>query len=185
MVWQITEPLSFFLGKIVSPIDSSLPQTHQLTKACSRYLINLIFEQNVDHCLKYTPKGKPLLNDLNAQISISHSKEWVAVYIDLSDSGESIGIDIEGLRNNLLGISKKFVGPQDFDPQQNPENALLIWSSKEVLYKIYAEKSLDFKTHLSVQIHPQLAGQINIDSYHKQVALDHQMIEDKLLVWSL
>ncbi len=185
MVWQITEPLSFFLEKIISPIDSSLTQAHQLTKACSRYLINLIFEQNVDHCLQYTLKGKPLLNDLNAQISISHSKEWVAVYIDRSDSGESIGIDIEGLRKNILGISKKFVGPQDFDPEQNPENALLIWSSKEVLYKIYAEKSLDFKTHLSVQILPKLAGQIAIGSYHKTVVLDHQKIEDKLLVWSL
>ena len=185
MVWQITEPLTFFLEKIVSPIDTSLSQERQLTKACSRFLINLIFEQTVDHCLQYTHKGKPLLNSLNAQISISHCKEWVAVYIDRSDSDESIGIDIEGQRNKLIEMSKKFVGPKDFDPQNNPESALLIWSSKEVLYKIYAEKSLDFKTHLSVQIQPQLAGIITIDDYYKLVALDHQMIEDKLMVWSL
>jgi phosphopantetheinyl transferase len=107
------------------------------------------------------------------------------VYIDTNTNADNIGVDIEFPRPNILKLANKFISSNDIDPEENAELALLVWSSKEVLYKIYAEKALDFKTHLSVQNHNQLIGKIHNETTQKTVVLAHEYIDNKLLVWSL
>lgn len=184
-VWEISEPLSFFLEKISIHPDQTLLEEQQLCKACTRFLINRLLNKKIDNLLAYSPKGQPLLDQIQSKISISHSKNWVSVYIDTNPEASNIGIDIEFPRPNILKLASKFISPSDIDPEGKPEMALLVWSAKEVLYKIYAEKSLDFKTHLSVQNLPQLQGIIQTETTQKIVFLEHLYIDNKLLVWSL
>ena len=184
-VWEISEPLSFFLEKISIHPDQTMLEEQQLCKACTRFLINHLLNKKIDNLLAYSSKGQPLLDQIQSKISISHSKNWVSVYIDTNPEASNIGIDIEFPRPNILKLASKFISPSDIDPEGKPEMALLVWSAKEVLYKIYAEKALDFKTHLSVQNQPQLKGIIQTETTQKTVFLEHLYLDNKLLVWSL
>lgn len=100
--------------------------------------------------VRKTAHGKPVLQHLDPEISLSHSFPMVAAIIDLNQ--QQVGIDIEQKRLKVLRLKEKFmtkneiveIGPEDFT------KATLIWSAKETLYKIYAKKGLVFKEDLEI-----------------------------------
>jgi 4'-phosphopantetheinyl transferase EntD len=123
--------------------------THPAKKnefASTRYLKHLLFGT----CeIEYSPSGSPYIIGEKKYISISHSKTFVAIGVN---PDFEIGIDLEEIREKAKLTASKFVTPveaQLFDLNSTFETTLL-WSFKEVLYKLSDRKELIFKRDLLV-----------------------------------
>jgi len=95
--------------------------------------------------------GKPKLINFNYEISISHSYEYAAVVI----SGKQVGIDIEKIKDVIVGLTHKFMNDDELksiDNSSNLEKLYVYWSAKESLFKLNGKKHLNFKDEIN--IHP-------------------------------
>lgn len=94
--------------------------------------------------------GKPFLEDSNVEISISHTKDYVTIF--LHDTSP-VGIDIEIRSERVRKVADKFISDKEYiDPSQETVHQLLHWSAKESMFKLMEENEIDFKDHL--HIHP-------------------------------
>lgn len=94
--------------------------------------------------------GKPYLKDGSYHISISHTKDYVTVFLHET---YPIGIDIEIRSERVKKVADKFIGDEEYiDPSQETVHQLLHWSAKECLFKLMEENEIHFKHHL--HIHP-------------------------------
>jgi phosphopantetheinyl transferase len=105
--------------------------------------------------------GKPFLSDDSYQISISHSKNWIAV---MAHPTCSIGIDVECPNDKIQKIYTRFlsnVEQKDLSNGKNINQLLLAWSVKEALYKIIGKEAVDFANQLRIfHFEPKLSGEI-------------------------
>lgn len=94
--------------------------------------------------------GKPYLEDETYHISISHTKDYAAVFLH---EIHPVGIDIEILSERVKNVAEKFISNEEYiDPSQKIVHQLLHWSAKESLFKLMEENEIHFKHHL--HIHP-------------------------------
>ena len=133
--------------------------------------------------------GKPDLVNYDYQMSISHGKEYTAVI--LSDK-YTVGIDIESIRPDLDRIKQKFMSTEELarlSEDRYLAQILIYWSAKEVLYKIYAKRKLDFRAHMGIdefdiQDEGQLRGWVRKGSYDRYFDLGYRCTEDYILVYA-
>ena len=87
-------------------------------------------EQRAD--LSYTKNGAPFFNNLDQDISISHSQNYTAVAISTSKN-EKIGVDIE--ESSSVTPSTRFFTENEKQTVTNTLKFLEIWTKKEALFK--------------------------------------------------
>ena len=107
---------------------------------------------NKEERILYTIEGKPYLANNQFQLSISHTKGYVAVIVH---PNQPVGIDIEYKSPRVLNIKHRFLSDEELSymPVNDGVNCLLTcWSAKESMFKIINESSVDFKEHL--HLHP-------------------------------
>ncbi len=117
---------------------------------------------NTDTEISYHHNGKPLLADNSYHISISHSKKWIAVIVS---KNRLVGIDIETPNDKIARISEKFMGAEElknFSTKADKRILHIIWSAKEVLYKIIGNQAVDFSKQLQIfPFEPKDDGTLN------------------------
>ena len=97
---------------------------------------------NKDTSIIYSQEGKPkLLNNNNANISITHTKNFVAIIISQK---HITGIDIEHISDRVLRIRKKFLDTNELEWCNTVEKHIICWSAKETIFKLFG-KNIDFK----------------------------------------
>lgn len=136
--------------------------------------------------------GRPEIQNFDYRMSISHSKAYTAVI--LSDRW-TVGVDIESIRHDLQRIKTKFMRPDELeglDGTDDPARILAHWSAKEVMYKIYARRKLDFKEHMGVvpfeALEPKkgkLTGWVRKGDYDREFDLEYRRNGDYLLLWAI
>ena len=92
--------------------------------------------------LDYTESGRPFFATLDADISISHSKEYASVAISTSKN-ELVGIDIEdnsSLSNSLI----RFFTENERIVAENGASPIAIWTKKEALFKYLKNDDIPF-----------------------------------------
>ena len=101
-LWEITETLQELL-QLYHTISVPDFNTEKRKKEwlASRLLLNKI---NPNYSISYNKFGAPELNN-ECNISISHSKELVAISI----SKQQVGLDIEEISDKALRVSSKFI----------------------------------------------------------------------------
>jgi 4'-phosphopantetheinyl transferase EntD len=103
---------------------------------------------NEEKEIRYFPSGKPYLADNSYHISISHTKEYVAVILNKE---KEVAIDIEKISPRVENISSRFMN-EDEVTALSKENRLIHlvihWSAKESMFKILNEENVEFKTQL-------------------------------------
>lgn len=102
---------------------------------------------NVD----YDENDKPRLKGLKKHISISHTKQFVAVFIH---DKNVVGVDIELVLPRIEKISKRFLNDKEnkwIEEQNHLEQLYVIWGAKECAFKIYSKGGIDFKKMLEVK----------------------------------
>ena len=136
LVWEITETLDEIIA-LGGDINTSNHTSEKRKKEhlAIRLLVTTIYPTN---SITYNEFGAPEL-DNGEHISISHSKELVAVII----SDKKTGLDIEQISEKSLRLASKFVSEKNLI-KLNKEKATLIWCIKEAVYKWHQKGGVDF-----------------------------------------
>ncbi len=106
-----------------------------------------------ENTIYYTPEGKPFLSNSKKEISISHTKSWVAV---ITHENKAVGIDIEKPRKTLIKVAEKFLSNAEYqyycllDKKKGFDFLRIIWSTKEALFKIIGD-AYNFSEQLDIK----------------------------------
>ena len=90
--------------------------------------------------------GAPMVDVENVYISISHSKEWVALLI----SDRACAVDIEGVMRDFRKVSSRYLSEQERRMAEDNDAYAEMWCIKEALYKYHKKGELDFVRDLSI-----------------------------------
>jgi len=175
-LWEINETLEALMqlsaNRKIPDFTNEKRKKEHLT---SRLLLNKI---NPNTTISYNEFGAPIL-DNNLHISISHSKNLVAIII----SEQQVGMDIEAISEKALRLAPKFVSEKT-RTTLNKEKATLIWCLKEAVFKWHQKGKVDFIKDIIIP--PFIAeekGQIKAQFKKKELILNYQKINTHYLAY--
>lgn len=108
-IWQQNEAIEDLLSKIqLSDKDDEMYKSFTVEKRqrewlCSRVLLQELM--GIGNQIIYDENRNPFIENSDTNISITHCKNYVAVYLSPT---KLIGCDIEEYRDRIKGISKSF-----------------------------------------------------------------------------
>jgi len=176
LVWEITETLEeiIALGEGIN-ISNYTSKKRKKEHLASRLLVNEICPTKT---IIYNEFGAPELNN-GKHISISHSKELVAVIL----SDKKTGLDIEQISEKSLRIASKFVSARNLI-KLNKVKATLIWCLKEAIYKWHQKGGIDFiKDIIIPEFFAKKYGQVTAYFRGKKLNLNYLKINNHYLVY--
>jgi|3_EtaG_2_1085321.scaffolds.fasta_scaffold18667_3 4'-phosphopantetheinyl transferase EntD len=156
-VWKIEEDLEFYLKNVrLSLIDEKilLETTHpekKLEFMAGRMLCKTVLQELKisDQPIFRNEYGKPQIPDSEYDISLSHTENYIALTIGYK---LDVGIDIEKPKPKMAKVAPRLYTDQEMEYcQDNLVYFSKVWSAKEVLYKLFMKRELDFREHLSVK----------------------------------
>ena len=192
-VWDITETEEELLamGSIPSEELEELSlirsESRRKEKLAERALLNTIFEDKV--YLGHHDNGKPFLQNSLREISITHSRRFVAI---ITHPSEDLGIDIECLDRDFSAVEAKALSEDEIDDlADNKRNIQLAiyWCTKEALFKRMSLMEVDFAEQIEVdkfRVHDE--GWLEATFYHKdgtedEFELEYMVFENHIMVW--
>jgi len=176
------ELLSQFKNKII--VDA-LNEIKAPTKRLEFLVRNLIFEKRfLDlSLLSKNEFGAPVLMDHSFNISFSHSYPFVCMYIH---SKKKCGIDVEKVKDKIIRIAPKFLNEPEKEFTKNQSELItLVWSAKEVAFKIYQKGGVDFKEHIQLNFKEnRLKGKFLKEDV-KEISYQYLNFENHVLVYGV
>jgi 4'-phosphopantetheinyl transferase len=175
-LWDLSESLV----ELLQLADSFYAAKFKTEKRKKEFLASrLLLEQ-------LSPNATIIYNEFNApelengkHISISHSKELVAVVI----SDKKVGLDIEKISEKTLRLSSKFISEKNLR-NLNKEKATLIWCCKEAVFKWHQKGGVDFiKDIIIPEFTAKEKGEISIQFKNKELNINYQKINNHYLVY--
>ncbi len=145
-LWQISETEDFFLSYLQLPNDKLAElepiknKSRRLEWLCVRYLLKHMLKTQAT--IIYDKHRKPFIENRNLNISISHSKNTVAIILH---PNSIVGIDIETISDKLEKIKHRL---QKVDIKKS---LILYWCAKETILKIHGKKDIDFRNQISIK----------------------------------
>ena len=107
----------------------------------------------------YNSVGKPYLSDNSYYIGISHTKGYAALILNKENE---VSVDIERITARIENIRTRFVNEEEEKALSKTNeliHLLLLWSSKESLYKRLSLENVDFKTQLHISPFDPVIGE--------------------------
>lgn len=159
-IWQIAEPQDFFIAQLkLNETDYSVIRTitsdTRLTEfLASRYCVRLLAGIDEELTLVKDEHGKPSVKGHPLHISISHCTGFAGAII--SKRG-FVGMDIEPIHGRVMRIVGRFLSSPELGyliPSREVDQATLMWSAKESVYKYYGQKGLSFSRDIILQKPP-------------------------------
>lgn len=154
-IWRITESLDellrmkTFSEADLSALDSNPNKRRRKEWLAARILVEqLTNEKNIR--IIYDEHKKPFLQNSKKHISLSHSRDLLAVIVDESETG----IDIEGIGSKVVRIKEKFMSTEELgslQEEKQEEQLTIYWCAKESLYKLYGRNELVFNKDLIIE----------------------------------
>lgn len=146
-LWEVSETLSELLSLL--PVQVELPSFKAETRMKEWAVAHLLVQRILGdfHSISHLPSGKPYIEGVQLELSISHTKGVVAVCL----SDKPIGIDVEQLTERAYKISSRFMDEQEGfdDDEHSVEGAVLVWAAKEAVFKILpVQDEVDFLQHI-------------------------------------
>jgi len=192
-VWKIEETETELLTCCAVPSSEleemsyiSNPQ-RRLERLVVRMLLNEVLGEKI--YLGYHDNGRPFLHNHAANISITHTRTFVAV---ICHPALDVGIDIESIARNFDAVEKKALSDAErnyLSDKYRQAQLCLIWSAKEALYKRVGENGVDFSAQMRIEkFTPKKQGKLTAVYIGKErrkttFTLRYKMIEDHILVW--
>ncbi len=169
-VWEITESVEELLD-FLQPTDQERSKVmgFRLDKRKKEYLASrCIIKQELGLLpdIVYKDSGKPVLANSDFSISISHTRDYVAVAFSKT---EEPGVDIEYPSPRIMNIWSRFIADSELEFIANYEQESyfrVIWCVKEALFKIIDREGVDFKKHLFCEPFV-LKNSMIINAYYK------------------
>ncbi|MFN7014668.1 MAG: 4'-phosphopantetheinyl transferase family protein, partial [Bacteroidia bacterium] len=123
----------------------------RLSWLASRYLLKQVLGTDQFVELLFDAYGKPYLGNYNMKISLSHTDNYAAAIVS---AHHDVGIDVEESLRDIRVIRNKFLSETEIKQLSSPESnteLMLYWSAKEVIYKIYGKRKLEFKEDMFIK----------------------------------
>ena len=192
-VWQITESEAELRGLSSIPSDEleeiSYIKSESLRKQklAVRALLEAMFEEKV--YLNHHDNGKPFLENMVTNISITHTDKYVAVILHET---EDVGIDIESLDRDFSAVELKALSEDeidDLDDDKRNEQLAIYWCAKEAVFKRVSLYNVDFAEQIEVErFHPRGEGELEAtfvskDGYEEEFDLEYTTFDRHVLVW--
>lgn len=134
-----------FIEKLV---DENLAKTI-VSQKINQLLTNKLLVGEI--CIEHLESGQPYIENIpQLNISISHSKQWISIYIS---EDYAVGIDIEESNQQLKFIQDQFINEREKSlfKTLNLETLQLIWSAKEAIYKYFAGEFSVLEKQVSIE----------------------------------
>ena len=157
MLWADLPNAAAYQPLLPAPADA----TRQAQWLAGRRLAHSLFAQlpvplPPDTLVQNDATGRPWLAGApaGAVVSLSHSGEWVAAVLA---QGGRVGVDIELVRDKAQRLASTFLGPTEWADT----HYTLLWSAKEALYKLAAQRGIIFRQQLLLhEFSPAASGEI-------------------------
>ena len=192
-VWKITETEQELIELSSTPSDEMEEISYISSEALRkqrlavRALLNELFEAKV--YLSHHENGKPYLENMATNISITHTNEYVAVILH---EEEEVGIDIECQDRDFSAVEKKALSEDeidDLDEDRKNEQLAIYWCAKEAIFKRVSAFRVDFAEQIEVEkFRPRGEGEleatfIHKDGYEEEFELEYMTFDRHVLVW--
>ena len=192
-VWKITETEQELIELSSTPSDEMEEISYISSEALRkqrlavRALLNELFEDKV--YLSHHENGKPYLENMATNISITHTNEYVAVILH---EEEEVGIDIECQDRDFSAVEKKALSEDeidDLDEDRKNEQLAIYWCAKEAIFKRVSTFRVDFAEQIEVEkFRPRGEGEleatfIHKDGYEEDFELEYMTFDRHVLVW--
>ena len=125
---------------------------------------------------------KPYLKNMQAHISISHSFPIAAAMIHLK---KPCGIDMEQPRAKHRIVAHKYLHESELQYINDLRALCVVWSAKEVVYKIFGRKFLSLKDEIKITFGPNgtIMGQILKAGCEETHHIHYEWVKDYLLAY--
>ncbi len=192
-VWEVTETEQELIDLSSTPSDEmeeiSYIKSESLRKQrlAVRALLNELFDEKV--YLSHHDNGKPYLENMATNISITHTDRFVAVILH---DEEEVGIDIECQDRDFSAVEKKALSEEeieDLDEDRKNEQLAIYWCAKEAIFKRVSAFNIDFSEQIEVEhFRPKEDGSLDAtfihdDGYEEEFELEYMTFERYVLVW--
>ena len=178
LIWKSEESLDFFIEQtILAQADYEKLAIYSSERRKMDLIVSRFLLQK--HCenahVAYLENGKPYLQNYQHKISISHSKDIVAVILH---TNMSVAIDVEYIDNKIERLKNRFLSQHEILQANSVEKQILFWSAKESLFKIDNNQGLDFKSELSLKLNgDKLIGNIrNEDEFDIKYQINSEWV---------
>ena len=192
-VWQITETEQELIELSSTPSDEMeeisyiRSESQRKQRLAVRALLNEVFEEKV--YLSHHDNGKPYLENMVTNISISHTEKYVAIIIH---DEEDLGIDLESLDRDFSAVEKRALSEDeidDLDDERRNEQLAIYWCAKEAIFKRVSAYKVDFAEQIEVErFRPRGEGEleatfIHKDGYEEEFELEYMTFDRHVMVW--
>lgn len=192
-VWQITETEPELVELSSTPSDEmeeiSFIRSESLRKQrlAVRAILNELFEEKV--YLSHHDNGKPYLENMVTNISITHTDKYVAVILH---DEEDVGIDLESFDRDFSAVESKALSDEEIenlDEDRKNEQLAIYWCAKEAVFKRVSTYNVDFAEQIEVErFRPRGEGEleacfIHKDGYEEEFELSYMTFDRHVLVW--
>lgn len=152
-----------------------------------RALLDEMFDEKV--YLSHHDNGKPFLENMVTNISITHTDKYVAIILH---DYEDVGIDIESLDRDFSAVELKALSEEeieDLDDDKRNEQLAIYWCAKEAVFKRVSLYNVDFAEQIEVErFHPKGEGELEAtfvskDGYEEEFDLEYITFDRHVLVW--
>lgn len=175
-IWELSETLDYLIKK--SDFSESNKITSKKRKKeilASRMLLKNMY---ADLNIKYNEYGAPTVEN-NKFISISHSKKFVTIIL----SRIKVGIDIQEINDKALNAVSKFINLGNSN-QISKNEATLVWSCKECIYKWYQKGSVNFLNDIKIRSFKiKEKGKITANFKNQEFTLFYRKLQNHFLVY--
>ena len=186
LVFKITESEDDLFQQINHPsVKNKISEIKAPQKRLEFLARNLIFQfKFLDlSLLSKNEFGAPLLLIGNDHISFSHSFPFVCMYIN---KVKQCGIDVERIQDKIVRISPKFLNSGELSFTESlPEKITMVWSAKEVAFKIYQKGGVDFKEHIQLNYAGSKLTGLFLKATPQKIKYDYMFFENHILVYGV
>lgn len=190
-LWKLEESPEQLLEKCQLTIeerarlDSIKHEARKKEFLATRILLQKLLHKNA--LIHYDSFGKPLLNEDNMHISISHSQDFACIYL----SNCNVGVDIEQSHRNISRVSKRFLNREEqkfIASLDNEQFAMILyWAAKEAIFKCTSEHGILFNEQISIPPFPisktnDFEGRLLVQKKETRYTMQFFTIENNVLV---
>ncbi len=186
-VWQIEEPQDYFIAQLkLNETDYSVIRTitsdSRLTEfLASRYCLRLLAGIEEEFTLVKDDHGKPSVKGHPLHISLTHCAGFAGAMISRKGA---VGIDIEPIHTRVMRVINKFLSEKELGyllPAHEVDQAVLMWSAKEAVYKYYGQRGMSFSRDIALGSPPLTArGEFSAHVVTPKGTIDHSVQFERL-----
>ncbi len=192
-VWEITETEKELIELSSTPSDEMeeisyiKSESQRKQRLAVRALLNELFEDKV--YLSHHDNGKPYLENMATNISITHTEKFVAVILH---DEEEVGIDMECIDRDFSAVEQKALSEdeiEDLDDDKKNEQLAIYWCAKEAVFKRVSAFNVNFSEQIEVEhFRPKEEGKLDAtfihkDGYEEEFELEYMSFDRYVMVW--